>query len=81
MMAFEQYPGDTGYNQRVPMQVKGLHVVAYFGLREAMIDLQDMIQILRILMVGRRCCGLHDTGTRRWRSCCPTRQLMSISRR
>jgi ankyrin repeat protein len=36
MMASKLYPGDSGYSQRVPRQIAGVHLAAYFGLKEAM---------------------------------------------
>ena len=36
MMASKLYLDDSGYSQRVPKQMTGLHLVAYFGLTEAM---------------------------------------------
>jgi ankyrin repeat protein len=39
MIAFRPYFSDPGYSQRVPRQMVGVHVAAYFGLWEAMIAL------------------------------------------
>ena len=36
MMAFKYYKGDSGYSQRVPRQITGAHLAAYFGLTEMM---------------------------------------------
>ncbi len=38
MMASESY---SGYSQRVPRQMKGVHIAAFFGLREAMMALLE----------------------------------------
>jgi hypothetical protein len=35
MMAFELYSDDSGYSQRMPKQITGVHLAAYFGLVEA----------------------------------------------
>jgi ankyrin repeat protein len=39
MMSSRHYPSGSGYSQRVPRQMTGVHLAAYFGLREAMIAL------------------------------------------
>jgi ankyrin repeat protein len=39
MLASRSGSWDSGYSQRVPRQVTGVHLAAYFGLREAMITL------------------------------------------
>lgn len=38
-MAHKSYSNDTNYSQRVLKQMTGLHLVAYFGLREVMLAL------------------------------------------
>ena len=38
-VAFRRYFLDSNYSQRFPQQIKGAHLAAYFGLREAMIAL------------------------------------------
>lgn len=35
--AFKLWSYDSGYSQRVPRQISGAHVAAYFGLREALL--------------------------------------------
>jgi len=39
MMASKMYSGDFGYSQRVPRQMAGVHLAAYFGLKEMIIAL------------------------------------------
>jgi hypothetical protein len=39
MMASRRYLDESGYSQRVPREMTGVHLAAYFGLREAMIIL------------------------------------------
>jgi hypothetical protein len=39
MMASKLYLGDSGYSQRVPKQITGVHLAVYFGLGEEIIAL------------------------------------------
>lgn len=39
IMASKLYPGDSGYSQRVPRRITGVHIAAYFGLRKALTTL------------------------------------------
>ena len=39
MMASRRYLGDSSYSQKVPRQMTGVHLAAYFGLKEAMMAL------------------------------------------
>ncbi|KAI3337266.1 hypothetical protein HD806DRAFT_518169 [Xylariaceae sp. AK1471] len=35
LLAVKRWPSETSYSQRVPLQMNGLHLAAFFGLREA----------------------------------------------
>jgi ankyrin repeat protein len=41
IMASRRYFGDSAYIQRVPRQMTGIHLAAYFGMREAVIALHE----------------------------------------
>ena len=41
MAASKSYSGDSGYSQEVPRQMAGVHLAAYFGLKETIIALLE----------------------------------------
>ena len=45
MMSIRGWEGDEGYSQEAPRQVTGLHLAAYFGIKEAVIVLLGQGQI------------------------------------
>jgi hypothetical protein len=51
MMVSRRYMDDSGYSQRVPKQMTGLHLAAYFGLREATIALPLLCMSVRAIFI------------------------------
>jgi hypothetical protein len=45
LLAIERYPGYSEYSQEFPRQMRGLHLAAYFGLKDAIIDLLEMYDL------------------------------------